>query len=199
MIDNSACFMSIGFVTKNLNNLLSWLKTPKHFLVVGGVIIALLLVGYFIRQSNQSHVLSEEGRPTVNINRSYQVIARTLEKQRTTGRFALTVTNAQFADYILVQGKRAKPIEGKTFLLINMEIENKHNVELYAFPVDLFRFIREDGKRFAPSVHQGAVLVRPQATKKSNVAFVASPTDKKFKIEVGDINNPKETLEVTFK
>jgi len=79
-----------------------------------------------------------------------------------------------------------------------MEIENPHKVQLYAFPVDLFRFIRDDGQKFAPSVHQGKVLVRPEATKKSNVAFVVKPTEKKFRIEIGEVGKSKEILEITF-
>ena len=109
------------------------------------------------------------------------------------------VTNAQIADSILVQGKVARPIKGKVFLVVNMEIENPYKVALYAFPVDLFRFVRTDGQKFAPSVHQGSVEIRPQATKKSNVAFVVAPTDKKFTVEVGEIGKEKQTLEITFR
>ena len=110
----------------------------------------------------------------------------------------MTVTQARFADSILVQSKRATPVKGKLFLVVDIEIENPHKVQLYAFPVDLFRFIREDGQKFAPSVHQGAVLVRPEATKKSNVAFVAEPRQKKFRIEIGEVGEAKEILEITF-
>ena len=80
-----------------------------------------------------------------------------------------------------------------------MEIENTYKVALYTFPVDLFRFVRGDGQKFAPSTHQGTVTIRPQSTKKSNVAFVVEPTDKKFTIEVGEIGKEKQTLEITFR
>ena len=103
------------------------------------------------------------------------------------------------ANSLLVQGKRAKTREGKTFLIINMEVENTYSVPLYSFPVDIVRLVREDGKRIAPSVHQGTVEVRPISTKKSNVGFVVDPNDKDFKLEVGEVSGEKEILEISFK
>lgn len=175
----------------------TWLNKSRG-LVILGVIALIVIVGVFLSIGDNTSSISSDNQPSVDIQRSYVVVARTEEKQRTTGRFNLTVTKARFADSILVQGKRAKPIKGKIFLILDMEIENPHKVQLYAFPVDLFRFIREDGQKFAPSVHQGAVLVRPEATKKSNVAFVIFPNEKNFKIEVGEVGKEKEILEISF-
>jgi hypothetical protein len=134
----------------------------------------------------------------VDIGKAYQVTARTKSGKLTDGEFKITITNAHYSDSLLVQGKTARPVKGKRFLVVEMEIENPYKVPLYAFPVDIFRFIREDETKFAPSVHQGAVEIRPQATKKSNVAFVIEPGDKEFKIEVGDLNKDKEVLEIRF-
>ena len=174
------------------------LTRNKVFAIALLVVIILIAGIIFIFGRERSSNTSENLGPSVQINKSYEVVARTEKKQRTTGRFKMAVTKARFANSVLVQGKRARPVQGKMFLIIDMEIENPHKVQLYAFPVDLFRFIREDGQKFAPSVHQGAVLVRPEATKKSNVAFVAEPGEKKFKIEVGEVGEAKEILEITF-
>ena len=178
------------------NRLPSQITKPKNAIIIGLVVLAIIAAGFFLFSSRSSN--TNENKPTVTIGKSYEVIARTEDKQRTTGRFEMTITSAQFADSILVQGKRARPVKGKTFLVVNMEITNPHKVGLYAFPVDLFRFVRDDGQKFAASVHQGIVLIRAEATKKSNVAFVVFPTENKFKIEVGDVNTKKETLEITF-
>jgi hypothetical protein len=190
--------MNTEFLNPYRNKLTNWTAKPKNLWFAGAVIIALITVGYLVFNSNDDNVLTASDQPTVKIGKSIEVIARTEDGRRTTGRFDLTVTNAHFADSILVQGKRARPVKGKTFLVLDMEISNPHKVSLYAFPADLFRFVRSDGEKFAPSVHQGKVRVRPEATKKSNVAFVALPEDKKFKIEAGDINEDKITLEITF-
>jgi hypothetical protein len=181
---------------KNQNRIVVWLKNPRTLVIAGLIVIAIIALVFFIASRKTS---GPEEKPTVAINRSYSIVARTQEKKTTDGKFQLIVTNAQIADSILVQGKVARPIKGKAFLIINMEIENSYKTALYAFPVDLFRFVRGDGQKFAPSVHQGTVEIRPQATKKSNAAFVVEPDDKKFKIEVGEIGKAKETLEITFR
>ena len=162
-----------------------------------GVVILILAVFAFVLFNNRTSNPSDNF-PNVKINKSYEIIARRKDRVRTTGRFTLTVTDVTYADTILVQGKTARPVKGKLFLVLNMEIESTYQVSLYAFPVDLFRFVREDGKKFAPSTHQGTVQIRPESTKKSNVAFVVEPDEKNFKIEVGDVNEPKETLEINF-
>jgi len=186
------------FIARNksrIPNIPNWTRKPQN-LIIGVVAILAIFTFAFLFFSRGSNDVVD--KPTITIGKSYEIIARTQKKEKTTGRFTLVVTNAQFADSIIVQGKRARPVKGKQFLVVNMEITNPHKISLYAFPVDLFRFVREDGQKFAPSVHQGTVLIRPEATKKNNVAFVVLPDDKKFKIEVGDINEAKETLEINF-
>lgn len=185
-----------GILYNSSNKILSWVKTRKKLLIFT---LALLIIGV-LSFSFASNFVSDGSNKTkgVVINRSYETVARTQERLKTDGNFKLRVTNAEFADFILVQGKKATPIDGKTFLVINMEIENPYRVELYAFPVDFFRLVREDGSKFAPSVHQGTVQVRPESTKKSNVGFVVEPKEKKFKIEIGQVGEPKEVLEIIF-
>jgi len=140
------------------------------------------------------------GKPQAKINKELSVQARTRDKIRVSdANLKVNLVNAEMANGLLVQGKRAKTREGKTFLIINMEVENTYAVPLYSFPVDIVRLVREDGKRIAPSVHQGTVEVRPISTKKSNVGFVVDPNDKDFKLEVGEVSGEKEILEISFK
>jgi len=188
--------MQLDFATKNSNRFSSWFKNPRNLVITALAVVVLIAIGiFFFGRGNQS----VKPNPMVQINRTYTVVARTSERKATDGNFTLKLTSAEIGNSILVQGKTARPIKGKVFLILNMEIENPYKVALYAFPVDLFRFVRTDGQKFAPSVHQGTVEIRPQATKKSNVAFVVSPGDKKFTIEVGEIGKEKQTLEITFR
>jgi hypothetical protein len=170
----------------------SFVSKPKNIFIAAVVVLLLIAATFFI---NSSQTLNQK---PVTINKQYSITARTSDRRGTDGTLKLRVTDAQFADSIIVQGKTARPVKGKIFLIINMEIENPYRVVLYTFPVDLFRLIRSDGEKFAPSVHQGSVEIRPQATKKSNVAFVVLPGDKKFKLEVGEVSGTKQTLIINF-
>jgi len=175
-----------------INKIFSFLSKPRNLGLVA-IILIILTVGFFLMNA-----LGVTKKSSVIINKEYSVTAKTQDKKLTNGKFTVKITSAQFSDSILVQGKKAKPVEGKVFLVVNMEIENTYKVPLYAFPVDLLRFIRNDGQGFAPSVHQGSVEIRPQSTKKSNVAFVVLPTEKRFKLEVGEVGGIKQTLQINF-
>ena len=139
-------------------------------------------------------------KPTAKINQSFSTQARTEDKIRVRDADLLvTINGADIDNSLLIQGKRARTREGKTFLIINMEVENEFQVPLYIFPVDLLRLVREDGKKIAPSVHQGTVEIRPISTKKSNVGFVINPDEKNFKLEIGELSGEKQLLEISFK
>ena len=171
----------------------SALKNFRLLLLITAFIAILLGLGIWAQQGIG-------GKPQAKINKELSVQARTRDKIRVSdANLKVNLVNAEMANGLLVQGKRAKTREGKTFLIINMEVENTYAVPLYSFPVDIVRLVREDGKRIAPSVHQGTVEVRPISTKKSNVGFVVDPNDKDFKLEVGEVSGEKEILEISFK
>ena len=171
----------------------SALKNFRLLLLITALIAILLGLGIWAQQGIG-------GKRQAKINKELSVQARTRDKIRVSdANLKVNLVNAEIANSLLIQGKRAKTREGKTFLIINMEVENTYAVPLYSFPVDLLRLVREDDKRIAPSVHQGTVEVRPISTKKSNVGFVVDPNDKDFKLEVGEVSGEKEILELSFK
>ena len=182
-ISTNRRFLSLPFSLKKI-------KIPDLIIVFIAILIA---IGVWA----QSGI---GGNPQANINQDFSVQARTKDKLRVRDTDLLvTLTNTTINNTLLIQGKRASTREGKTFLIINMEVENQFKVPLYIFPIDLLRLVREDGKRIAPSVHQGTVEVRPVSTKKSNVGFVIDPNEKDFKIEVGEVSRDKQVIEISFK
>lgn len=182
-ISTNRRFLSLPFSLKKI-------KIPALIIVFIAILIA---IGVWA----QSGI---GGNPQANINQDFSVQARTKDKLRVRDTDLLvTLTNTTINNTLLIQGKRASTREGKTFLIINMEVENQFKVPLYIFPIDLLRLVREDGKRIAPSVHQGTVEVRPVSTKKSNVGFVIDPNEKDFKIEVGEVSRDKQVIEISFK
>lgn len=133
------------------------------------------------------------------LSHNFDVVAKTKDGKNTNGKFPIEITSAQRTDSVLVQGQRVNARNNKQFLVLNMEISNNYNVPLYTYPVDSFRLIDNDGKKFAPTAHQGNVEVRPQATKTSNVGFIVPEGTKRFKVEVGELNGEKTILEFTLK
>lgn len=167
---------------------------PKRVVFVLITLIALAGL-YYIFIGNRE---TSTGK-ALPLSHNFEVVAKTKDGKNTNGKFPIEVTSAQTAESVLVQGQRVTARNNKEFLVLNMEISNSYNVPLYTYPVDSFRLIDVDGKKFAPTAHQGNVEVRPQSTKTSNVGFIVPQGSKKFKVEIGELNGEKTILEFTLK
>ena len=171
-----------------------FVSKPKRifFILTALVVLAGL---YFIFIGNRNN----PSRPILPLSHNFEVVPKTKDGKNTNGKFPVEVTSAHKAESVLVQGQRVAARNNKEFLVLNMEISNNYNVPLYTYPVDSFRLIDVDGKKFAPTAHQGNVEVRPQSTKTSNVGFVVLTGSTRFKVEVGELNGERTILEFTLK
>lgn len=167
---------------------------PKR-VVFALVLLAVLFGLYTIFIGNRT---SSDGK-VLPLSHNYEVVAKTKDGKNTNGRFPIEVISAQKTESVLVQGQRVTARNNKVFMVLNMEISNSYNVPLYTYPVDSFRLIDADGKKFAPTAHQGNVEVRPQSTKTSNVGFVVPEDATRFKVEIGELSGEKTILEFTLK
>lgn len=138
------------------------------------------------------------GTTKVNIDQTYQIMARDQNGKATGQAVTFRLTSAEKATSVLIQGKRANVRNNKLFLLINFEIDNPDSTVYFINPTDLVRYVRSDGKKFAPTVYQGVLQVRPASTKSSNIGFVIDQNDKVFNMEVGDIDSYQQPLEIKF-
>jgi hypothetical protein len=160
-------------------------------LITLGVLVGLYFI--FVAEDNDA------ARANLPLAHNYEVVAKTKDGKNTNGKLPIEVTGAQKAEWVLVQGQRVTARNNKEFLVLNMEISNNYNVALYTYPVDSFRLIDSDNKKFAPTAHQGNVEIRPQSTKTSNVGFIVPKGTDRFKVEVGELNGEKTVLEFTLK
>lgn len=166
---------------------------PKRIVFI--VVAILAVVGLFSIFSNRS----DNSAPSVlALKQSFTVNAKTQDGRSTNGTLKIDVIGTYKDSSLLVQGTRVSARNGKQFLIINMEITNQYNLPLYTYPVDTFRLVTADGKKYAPTAHQSNVEIRPQATKSSNVGFIVPLDQKKFKIEVGELTGDKTLLEFSL-
>ncbi len=170
-------------------------SNPKRIVfVIVALLAAFGLYTIFFGSSN----INSAPTKILPLKQTFSVVALTKDGKTTNGNFKVDVTGAYRADSILIQGSNVIARNGKDFLVINMELSNPYNLPLYNYPVDSFRLIGVDGKKYAPTAHQGNVEVRPQATKTSNVGFIVPKEIKKFKVEVGQLTGDKVLLEFSL-
>ncbi len=167
-------------------------KLPRKLLLalLGLVVLGGLYLIFFNQAPAPAKVLP--------LSQNFQVVAKTQDGKTTNGKLQIQVTGAQKATSMLVQGQNVIVKNNKVFLIVNMEITNSYLVPLYTYPVDSFRLVAADGKKFAPTTHQGNVEIRPESTKTSTAGFVVPQDQKRFKVEVGDLTSNRVILEFSL-
>ena len=181
--------------------------TKKRNLIIFAIFIGIFIVGLVIYKSLTSGStplvkgttqtnFSPQSQTT--INRRFDIPIKTAKGDSTPDKLGITLTTVDKAQRILIQGKPATARDTKTFLVINMEIENSTRNQLTVRPVDFVRLIDNENRSFAPDVHNKEVVVEPVSIKKTRVGYVVNNDIKNFKFLIGEINGSKETVEITI-
>lgn len=195
---------SVVLALKKIPSVLT--RHPK----TGIMVIALIAVGIFAYTKLQgsdpktlvSGVASSQTdfSPQIqsSLNKKFEVPIRNASSKETGEKLAITITTIDRSKKILIQGKPATARDTKSFLILNLEIENSTSNQLTIRPVDFIRLQDEQDRSFAPDVHNEEVKAEPISIKKTRVGFVIDETQRAFKFLIGEINGEKETVEVTI-
>lgn len=179
----------------------SWTRfrqNHRRLVTIIWVGLALTLLGGFVLFLSRLGSTTTLSAAKVNVNQTYSITARDQKGNPVGKDIQFHITEAEKASSVLVQGKKANVRNGKRFLLVNFEIDNPDNTVYFINPTDLVRYLRNDGKKFAPTVYQGILQIRPTSTKSSNIGFVVDQKETNFKLEVGELENSKQGLEINF-
>ena len=110
----------------------------------------------------------------------------------------ITITNIEKTREILIKNNPAKTKNGKIFLVLNIEIQNDTKKQLTVRPVDMVRLIGDDGRSYAPDVHNNEVTAEPVSLRKTKVGYVVDENKNNFKLFVGEVRGQQEEIEVVF-
>jgi hypothetical protein len=177
-------------------------KHPKIALAV----LAVILVGTFLvirfqgKTQNVSLGASSLGNfspsKEVTINKQFNVPIRTNKGDESGDNLKITLTTVENTNKILIQGQPATARDGKSFLILNLEVENSTKNQLTVRPVDLIRMIDTAGKSYAPDIHNNDVTVEAISIKKTRAGYVIDNNQKHFKFLIGEVTGKKEAIEV---
>ncbi len=110
------------------------------------------------------------------------------------------VENAELRDEIIVKGKRAVAIKGRTFLIFNLKITNDYSQTITLNTRDYFRvMVEKSTEKLAPEIHNDPVEIQPISTKYTRIGLPINDTDKNITLQVGEISGKKENIKITFK
>lgn len=120
-------------------------------------------------------------------------------KNQDAGKIRYLIDGAEKRDEIVVKGQKATAVAGRTFLILNLKIDNKSDQRIQMNTRDYVRLSTNNGLEWlAPDIHNDPVEIQAISTKYTRIGFPISDTDKKLKLQVGEINGDKTMAELNF-
>lgn len=189
-------------------------RTPLYKQPLLAFLIIAIIVALFIWRSGSLPLLGAVN-PNVN-NQKVEIAAAkkttTLKREFTfplkndkgeeVAKVKYFIENAELRDEVVTQGRRANAVRGRTFLVFNLEISNEHNQPIKINARDYIRVIidNDDKKPKAPdTLHSDPVEVLAIASKPTRVGLAIDENFRSLKINVGEVNGEKKTIDLNFK
>lgn len=183
----------------------------KQTLTIAGVVVVLLLllIGFFaLRKTSQSSGLTstadnkislQKPKATQSLNKDYTFSLKD-ETGKDVSTFKYTITSFEKRDEIIVKGKRAVAVEGRTFLIVNLKIRNDFSKTISINARDYVRLIvNNSSDKLAADIHNDPVDVQPDSTKETRLGFPINDSDKNLTLIVGELNGKKDTIKLNLK
>lgn len=195
--------------TSNINHSYRNLKNKNllQALIIGVVAVSFLgLVFYFGRSrvASTANVLS--GRPVApkaidktNLNRVYEFPIRD-NKGVEVSKIRYEITSIELYDSIIYKGQRARAVEGRAFLILNLKLLNQYTQEIAINSRDYIRLsVNKKDEKIAPDIHNDPVKVQAISTKYTRIGFPINESDKNnLNLYVGEINGEKQAIDVSL-
>jgi len=169
-------------------------------------ILAIGVLGWFMfgRGSAKEEVAGskievQEARASQEVNKEFSFPLRN-GKGEEVSRVKFTVDKAEIRDELIVKGKKATSVKGRTFLVLNVKVKNEYEKSIEVNTRDYIRLSVNGNEEdwLAPDIHNDPVEVQAISTKYTRVGFAINETDKKYVLRVGEIDGEKERYELTL-
>jgi hypothetical protein len=147
-------------------------------------------------RTNLSMPLAQE-----TLNKKY-VFPLTDGNGNTVTNFDYSIIDAQLRNEIVVNGKPATAIKGKSFLILNINLKNDYKQPINVNAKDYIRLaINGDmNTLYAADIHNDPVNVQAISTKPTRIGFVIDDTTKKLSLSIGQIKDEhKQVVSLNIK
>ncbi len=181
-------------------------KNLKKLIPVG---ILIIIVGFALTRA--SAMLNQAAAPTVSsgdqrvevkgakatmvLSKEYSFPLKDAKGKELT-RIKLSIEDAELRDEIIVKGRRAVAIKGRTFLILNVKVVNDYEKPIDINVKDYVRLAvnNNDKELMAPDIHNDPVTTQAISTKYTRLGFPINDTDTNLTLYIGEIKGNKETV-----
>jgi len=169
-------------------------------LIIGALAGAVRVLG------GGSDVLGDDNRISVKDAAAEQHVGRLFSfplrnsKGEDVSSVAYEITSAEIRDEIVVAGRQASAVKGRTFLILNLKITNEFTRSIEIDTRDYVRLTVNgvEGERLAADIHNDPVEIQAISTKFTRLGFPINDNDRDLVLHVGEINGNKEIVELSI-
>ena len=116
----------------------------------------------------------------------------------TSGDLELTIKNAEKTNMVTVQQQTITAPEGKLFLILSMQWNNKSNAEASVNSSNFFRYLAADSLPYAPTFYNQNISILPISVGTDKVGFLIGSNEQSINVQVGEVSGSKEILKLDF-
>jgi hypothetical protein len=160
-------------------------------------VISRLLAKVSSTSSDVTRVSVAGAKATNQLNRDFLFPLKDA-KGTTVTEMKFTLENAELRDEIIVKGKRAVAIEGRTFLILTFKITSDYTKSLEINTKNYFRLTKNGNETdlLAADIHNDPVIVQPTSTKYTRIGWPIDDSDQDLVMLVGEIEGEKTKVEL---
>ena len=114
------------------------------------------------------------------------------------GDLELTIKNAEKTNMVTVQQQTITAPEGKMFLILSMQWNNKSNAEASVNSSNFFRYVATDNLPYAPTFYNQNISILPISVGTDKVGFLIGSNEQSINVQVGEVSGSKEILKLDF-
>jgi len=205
---SNGSYSSGGFQFKKIKRFFKN-SSSLPFIIIAVVIVVIGAI--LITRSVKHQTAQVAGTATQNsqVNVAKPLAQETLNKSfdfplkdaagKTVSKFNYEVLSAEEDNQIIIKGQMATAVQGKTFLILNLKITNSFDKDVQLNTRDYVRLIVDNSSdRLAADVHNDPVDVQAISTKYTRVGFPIAVDAKNLKLEVGEIDGPKQSIQLNL-
>ncbi len=168
-----------------------------------GLITFLIMEGITSKPTNISTKSQADQRMAVNaplltksINKSF-IFSLLDQTGQEMGKFTYTIDSVELRNQIVVKDQEATAIQGKRFLVINVNLTNADNKPISVNARDYLRVTLDNSpEKFAPDLHSDPVDVQAISTKSTRLGLTIDDTVKNITLQVGEITGKKASISI---
>ncbi len=110
------------------------------------------------------------------------------------------ILSAELRKQIIVKGQKATAVDGRTFLIVNLKINNEYEKPIQLRTRDYVRLIVNGSKeKLAPEIHNDPVEVQAISTKYTRLGFPINDKDQNLVLQIGEVGGKKEEIKLNLR